>query len=215
MPATFVRSVEQSLSNGTNNITVNTTDGSAIVVAIPSNNAGGNSVTSVSYQGMAGRLIKAQTSTYNEVEGELWLITGFVPAASGTLTVTVTRPAGIMLALAIVLSATADDYASASIVEEYSGGDSYAMSQAVNSMLDCITIGLHVSDTGDLATSGSNQTRIDSGTGTSFAYGCDYKAGASPTQTMSFTRDGPYSAVLIVASFTVLGAVFSCPGIIG
>lgn len=215
MAAAFVRSVEQALNNGANNLTVNTTGASAIVVAIASNNAGSNSVSSVSYDGKAGTLVKAETSTYSEVEAELWLVTGFTQNASGTLTISVTKPGGIMIGLAVVVSEVANAYDSDSFIEEYSGTGDVTITSTADSLTSCIVIGVHVSDTSTLASSGASQTRIDSGTGTSFAYECDYKAGASPTQSMSFTRVGPVSMVLVTASFTALGATFSCPGIVG
>lgn len=207
MAASYVRNTAQRISNGSNNVTINTTGSDCIVLTFAFS-VQTDSVTSVSYQGKAGTKITEKADATNKCE--IWIIPAPELNAAGTLNVVCVNT-GFCYLTAVMILAGAQSLASA--VGNVTSG---ALSIAANSDTSCIEIGVMVMYPIYTITPGASQTNISTDTAAGNYY-CqtDYKAGAAGSTTMSWTPSSSTALCGIVVSITVLGAVFACPGIIG
>jgi len=207
MAASYVRNTAQRISNGSNNVTINTTacDGIVLTFAFSTQT---DSITSVSYQGKAGAKVDEKADAASKVE--VWIIPAPELNAAGTLNVVCVNSSFCYLT-AVMILAGAESLG-------YNTGNvgSGALSIAAASDITCIEIGVMVMEAIYTITPGAGQTQISTDT-VSGNYYCrtDYKAGAAGSTTMSWTPSSNSNMAGIVVSITVMGALFSCPGIIG
>ncbi len=207
MAASYVRDTEQRINNGSNNVTINTTGSDGIVLTFAFS-VQTDSVTSVSYQGKAGTKVAEKADASSKVE--VWIIPGPESNAAGTLTAVVANSSFCYLTAVMVL-AGAQSYA-------FNSGNvsSGALSIACNSDASCLMIGIMVQTDIYTITPGAGQTMISSDSaGGNYHCRTDYKAGAASSTTMSWSPATNNNICGIVVAITVLGATFSCPGIIG
>lgn len=207
MAASYVRSTAQRISNGSNNITINSTGSDSIVVTFAFS-VQTDSVTSVSYQGKAGSKLAEKSDTTNRVE--IWIISGPESNASGTLNAVVTNSAFCYLTAIMILAGNG------SLGTATGNVTSGTLSIAAASTTDCIEIGVMCESDSYTITPGSGQTLISSDVaGGNYACRSDYKAGAASTTTLSWTPATNNAICGAVASIAIGGRSFDCPGIIG
>jgi len=207
MAASYVRDTEQRINNGSNNVTIDTTGSDGIVLTFAFS-VHTDSITSVSYQGKAGTLVATKADAASKVE--VWIIPAPELNAAGTLNVVCVNSSFCYLTAVMILAGAQ------SFGNNTANVTSGALSIAASSDASCIEIGVMVMAAIYTITPGASQTNISTDTAAGNYY-CrtDYKAGAAGSTTMSWTPSSNSDMAGIMVSITVLGALFSCPGMIG